>query len=85
VATQKTEADLALEGLLWRCGLAVTHCEDRGAGSRSPGRGPLAWVLLEVTTNPALEPIDPRARWPQGKKLRKHNPTHQQIIGLKFY
>ena len=34
-----------------------------------------------------LEPIDPRAGSPHAKQLtgREHNPTHQWIIGLKFY
>ena len=33
---------LVLEGLLWRCGLSVAHCGDRGTGSSSPGRCSLA-------------------------------------------
>ena len=60
VTTQKTEPDLVLEGLLWRCGSAIAYCEDRRAGSSSPGRGPLAYLLLKVTINPTIEFIDPR-------------------------
>ena len=47
---------LVLEGLLWRRGLAVAHCGDRGTGSSSPGRCPLVWALLEFTISPTIEP-----------------------------
>ena len=57
-----------LEGLLWRCGLAAAHCGDGGASSNSPGRGPLASVLLEVTISHAIESKDPRAELPQAKQ-----------------
>ena len=48
---------------------------------------PLVWVLLEVTINPTTEPTDSRAGSPQAKQLtgREHNPTHQWIMGLKFF
>ena len=42
---------------------------------------------MEVTINPTTELVDPRAGLPQAKQLtgRECNPTHQQIIVLKFY
>ena len=41
---------------------------------------------MEVAIKPTIEPIDPRAGLPQAKQLpgKEHNPTHQQIIGLKL-
>ena len=84
---QETEPDLllVLEGLMWRHWSAVAHCRDRGTGSNTPERGRLVQVLLEFSTNPTIETTDPRAGSPQAKKLtgKEHNPTHQQIIGLK--
>ena len=58
------------------------HHGDKGTGSSSPGRS-----LLEVAINPTIEPIEPRAGWPQVKTPtgREYNPTHQQIVGLKLY
>ena len=46
----------------------------------------MGYILLEVTINPILEPVDPKAWSPQAKQPmgRKRNSTHQQIIGLKF-
>ena len=46
----------------------------------------MGYILLEVTINPTLEPVDPKAWSPQVKQPmgRKRNSTHQQIIGLKF-
>ena len=41
---------------------------------------------MEVAIKPTIEPIDPRAGLPQAKQLpgKEHNPTHQQIIGIKL-
>ena len=51
---------LNLEGLLWRHGSAGAPHRDGGPGSNCPGRDPLASVPMEVTTNPIIEPVDPR-------------------------
>ena len=88
LTTQETEQNylLVLEGILWRHGWAGAHHRDRDISSR-PGRSPLALALLEVAINPTTEPVDPRAGSPQAKQLigTEHNPTQQQIIGLKLY
>ena len=78
---------LVLKGLLWRCRSAGAHHRDGDTGSSCLGRSPLVKTLLEITIIPTIEPKDPRAGWPQAKKLRgrEHNPTHQWIIGLKLY
>ena len=46
-----------------------------------------SWTELGNWTTAKTEPLDPRAGSPQAKQLtgREHNPTHQQIIGLKIY
>ena len=61
------------------------------------GTGALATAILEGaswhksswgdSTNPAIEPVDPKAGLSQVKHStgRERNPTHQQIIGLKLY
>ena len=43
--------------------------------------------LILILINPTIEHVDPRAGSSQAKKLpgRECSPTHQQIIGLKFY
>ena len=86
---QETELDLLarVEGLLWRCGLAVGHHWGVGPGSSNPGRCLLLWALLETAINPTTKPVDSKAGLPQVKQLtgRKHSSTHEQTIGLKFY
>ena len=55
------------------------------------GIGALAAAVLEspleVTVNPTIEPIGPRAGSPQAKQLpgREYNLTHQQSIRLQLY
>ena len=52
------------------------------------GTGALAVAeVLEVITNPRIEPTDPWAGSSQAKQLtmREHNPTYQQTTGLKLY
>ena len=60
VTAQETEPDLpvSIEGLLQWHGLEVACHRDRGTGSSSPGR--LCWPksFLEVTSSPAIEPVD---------------------------
>ena len=78
---------VVLEGLLWKCRLAQAHYRDRGTGSSSRERPPLAYALLEVAINLTIELKDPRAGSSQAKQLpgREHNHTHQEILGLKLY
>ena len=59
---------LVLKGLLWRHGLAAVCCGDRGTGSSSPRRGPLAEILFEVSTNTTTEPTDLRVGSPKAKQ-----------------
>ena len=86
---QETEQKLPalVEGLLWGRGLTGTHHRDGDTGNNSLGSFLLVQTLLEFSINLTKEPIDPRAGSPQAKKLpgREHNPTHQQIIRLRFY
>ena len=61
--------------------------QHKGTGSSSPERTPFVLALLEATINPTIQPVDPKAGSLQAKQLlrKEYNPTHQQIIGLKFY
>ena len=67
------------ESLLQKHGSAVIHHGDRGTSSNSPGRYLSGLSPLGVSNS--------RTGLPQGKQLtgKKHSPTHQQTIGLKFY
>ena len=76
-----------LEGLLQMPGSAVAHFRDGSNGRSSPGRCPLAGVLLNITISPTIETADSRVWFPKAKKItgREHSLTHYQKTGLKFY
>ena len=62
-------------------------CRKKGTGDSSPGRGMLAYILLEVAFSPTIKPVDFMSGLPQAKQLieRVHSSTCQQTIGLKIY
>ena len=80
MASQGNEADLpvGILGCPEEAWSAMACCRKKGTGDSSPGRGMLAYILLEVAFSPTIKPVDFNAGLPQAKKLtgRKYSPTH---------
>ena len=89
VTPQETGSDLpaSVGGSPVEVWVGMAHHRESNTGWSTSGRCPLEKFLLEVTINPTIGPIDVRAGSPQMKQQtgRKHNPSHQEITGLKFY
>ena len=72
-----------LESVLRRHGSAGSH-QETGTLAAAGGEGP-PW-LLELTINPAIEPVESKTGWPQAKQLTEGaQPTPQQTDRLKIY
>ena len=89
MASQGNEADLpvGILGCPEEAWSAMACCRKKGTGDSSPGRGMLAYILLEVAFSPTIKPVDFMSGLPQAKQLieRVHSSTCQQTIGLKIY
>ena len=89
VTSQETEPDLPVSilGSPVEAWSAMACCRKKVAGDSSPGRGMLAYILLEFAFSPTIKPVDLMSGLPQAKQLieREHSPTCQQTVGLKIY